>query len=105
MEEALEIEHIDMAMAALGTTRDLKGEENVIVARGGGSKSVQAGLGHATSHLAGRLLDAGQLQNFVQCVHGERTGTVSRKRDTARTKRCAECLEWCHLQWSSEFSV
>ena len=44
-----ENEHIDKAVAAMGTAQNLKEEENVMVAREGGSKSVQAGLGQATS--------------------------------------------------------
>ena len=46
---AFENEQIDMAMAAVGIARNLKKEENVIVARGVGATSVQAGLGQATS--------------------------------------------------------
>ena len=42
---------IDKAMAATGIAQNLKMEENVIVARGGGSKSVQAGLWQATTLL------------------------------------------------------
>ena len=37
-----------MAMAAMGIARNLKKEENVIVARGVGATSVHAGLGQAT---------------------------------------------------------
>ena len=39
-------EQIDKAMAAMGVSQNLKKEENVVVARGGGSKSVQMGLAH-----------------------------------------------------------
>ena len=42
-EAAMENEHIDKAMAAMGIAQKLKEEENVIVARRGGSTSVQAG--------------------------------------------------------------
>ena len=46
-EATLENEQIDKAMAALGISQNLKKEEHVVVARGGGSKSVQTGPGHA----------------------------------------------------------
>ena len=48
-EAALENAQIDKAMAAMGIAQNLKEEENVTVARGGGSTSVQAGLRQATS--------------------------------------------------------
>ena len=44
---ALENDQIDRAMTGMGTTQNLKKEENVVVARGGGSKSTHAALGQA----------------------------------------------------------
>ena len=37
-------------MAVMGIAQNLKEEENVLVARGAGAKSVQASLGQATNH-------------------------------------------------------
>ena len=45
MEAALQNAQIDLAMAAMGIAQNLKKEENVIVAQGSGSKSVQTGSG------------------------------------------------------------
>ena len=45
---ALENEHVAKAMAAIGIAQNLKKEENVVVARGGGSMSVQEGLAQAS---------------------------------------------------------
>ena len=46
-EAALENEQIDKAMEAMGIAQNLKKGENVVVARGGGPKSVHTGLGRA----------------------------------------------------------
>ena len=54
-EAALENEQIDKAMAATGIVQNLKKEENVVVAPGGGSKSVQWG------DSGGRIEDKGQV--------------------------------------------
>ena len=49
-EAALENEQIDKAMEAMGIAQKMKKEENVVVARGGGPKSVHTGLGQAARH-------------------------------------------------------
>ena len=49
-EAALENEQIDKAMEAMGIAQNLKKKENVVVARGGGPKSVHTGLGQAARH-------------------------------------------------------
>ena len=61
-EAALENEQIDKAMVAMGIPHNLKNEDNVVVARGGGSKSVQMGLAQAARQgiLAGDSMAKGR---------------------------------------------
>ena len=62
-EAALENEQIDKAMAAMGIVQNLKKEENVVVAPGGGSKSVRMGL----AQTARRGILAGESKTKVRC--------------------------------------
>ena len=61
-EAAPENKQIDKAMAAMGIAQNLK-EENVVVARGGGSKSVRMGPAQAARHgdSGGRLEGEGEI--------------------------------------------
>ena len=114
-EAALENEHIDKAMAAMGITKNLKEEENVIAVRGGGSTSVQSGLGHATRQglpcreLKDDIKVLGQLVDLEHVIRHRKgtTNCCSLERSTSRhkfrMKRCTESLEQFLLQWSSEF--
>ena len=74
-EAALENEQIDKTMAATGIALNLKKEENVVVARGGGSTSVQSGLGQAASP----DLLVGDSKTTVRYLCGRSTWNVCKK--------------------------
>ena len=56
-EAAPENEHVDKATAAMGIAQKLKKEENVVVARGGGSTSEQKGLAPVVARESGGRLE------------------------------------------------
>ena len=72
-EAALENAQIDKAVAAMGIAQNLKNEEKAIVARGGGSKSVQMGLEQA----ARQGLFAGSSKTKVRHLRCRLTWNVS----------------------------
>ena len=71
---ALENEQIDKGITAMGIALNLKEEENVLLARGGGSKSVQMGLAQHGRSSGGRLEDALFISRRVCGSGGNGTG-------------------------------